>query len=59
MLAYISWEIQKKIFAQKQIPKHVFFAPDFMPEIIKFSSRCFQKFQFNLVAFWLDSPDFL
>ena len=57
MLAYMSCKNQK-ILPKKQIPKHVF-APDFMPEIIKFSSRCFQKFQVNLVAFWLDSPDFL
>ena len=57
MLAYMSCKNQK-ILPKKQIPKHVF-APDFMPEIIKFSSRCFQKFQFNSEAFWQDSPDFL
>ena len=34
MLAYMSCKYQK-ILPKKQIPKHVF-APDFMPEIIKF-----------------------
>ena len=57
MLAYMSCKNQKNL-PKKQIPKHVF-TPDFMPETIKCTSRCFQKFQFNSEAFWLDSPDFL
>ena len=50
---------ESKDFCPENKFQNMFFAPDFMPDTIKCTSRCFQKFQFNSEAFWLDSPDFL